>query len=115
MRQLVISGDSWEVRQQRRLLDEGHKEYRLLFAYDSSQTFEFMDAVTSILFDDSAWELLLSRTERRQLQGCFEGLRLGAMGHQLVPWAIAGRLTQLWLACAFVSCARSWRLVPSAL
>ena len=84
MRQLVISGDSWEVRQQRRLLDEGHKEYRLLFAYDSSHTFEFMDAVTSILFDDSAWELLLSRTERRQLQGCLEGLRLGAMGHQLV-------------------------------
>ena len=68
MRHLVISGDSWEIRRQRRLLYDRHKEYRLLFAHDSSHTFEFMDAVTSILIDDNACELLLSRAERRQLE-----------------------------------------------
>lgn len=84
MQQLIVSGNSWEVRQQRRLLEHGRRDYRLLLAYDSKETYDFMDGLTRIMFNDREWELVQVRTEARQLEAFLAVLRLGAMGHQLV-------------------------------
>ena len=84
LQQLQISGDAWERAQQRHLVENGSRKYRLLVAHDAEQTYAFMDSLGDLMWSDAHWLLIRHRTEAAQLRA-FQILTRGAgMAEQLV-------------------------------
>ena len=68
MKQLARAGSAWETRQQQKMLDTGHREYRVLVAHDGEDTMDLFASLARTLVDPDEWLLLQRRTEQEQLQ-----------------------------------------------
>ena len=82
--QLRISSKAWETRQQKKALDGKERTYPLWEAYEGKAVKTFNADVGRLIFDESEWDLLGTKTERQQLTLFQISIRLGATGYQLV-------------------------------
>ncbi|CAK0840789.1 unnamed protein product [Prorocentrum cordatum] len=73
-----------QVRQQKKLIDSGSRDYPIWAASDAKQVAKFTKQMTALIFDDGSWPLATMVTESFQLDAYRACSRLAAAAYELV-------------------------------
>lgn len=84
LRQLSLTGERFEVLQQRRLATDGHRDYPVLDAASAKSDLELMREATDLMFIADRWVAIQQRTEAIDCRIFRVSSRMGAAAYELL-------------------------------
>ena len=84
LRQLAISGSSWERKQQGAFLDGGLRSYQVSEAHGGDSENRFCEEISKLSFDGREWRILESKTEEDNMKAFRLLSRSGAASYYLL-------------------------------